>query len=70
MALENVNGVSIGTATSAETGFGQYQETSKFFCANGKAITISARTDDQAGCIVTWENEGADRRLLHLRRFF
>ena len=54
------NGVTIVTgATAADTGFIQsYNPGSSYFCANGLEVTVSERSDAQAGYTVSWTYEG------------
>ena len=52
------NGVTVVTgATKAESGF-DWQKSSSYFCANGLAVTISAREDGEAGFTASWTFEG------------
>ena len=60
MEMLNENGISYVTgASKTETGF-DYQKGGDYFCANGLAITISERTDGEAGCKVSWQYDGVD----------
>ena len=53
------NGVTIVTgATAADTGLGLYTPGSSYFCANGLEVTVSERSDSQAGYTVSWTYEG------------
>ena len=54
MAIENINGITIVTGEALD-----WQRSTKYFCANGNAVTISQRADGKAGFTATWsfENE-------------
>ena len=61
METVNQNGITIVTgATAADSGLGSYHPGSKFFCANGLKVTISARTDGEGGFTASWNYNGTE----------
>ena len=63
MEITTNNGVTLVTgATTADSGFAM-QGSGKYFCANGLAVTISERTDSEAGYTATWMYGGTEYSL-------